>query len=238
MNTITMICWKRPDYLTKALFALGRNDLAGFDAVHIFAEPNGGAEMRALLDSFDEGDYVFPIPILVHHNGERLGVDKNGYQALSFAFDIENADLNMHIEEDVVVSRDAARMALNYSVMPPADDRLCLCFHNHNGKPPADATDTLLNALQAINEFNPYGWACTKGEWERWFKREWFTNRWSPDGIERYGWDWSINYHAANTKEVYTVMPMVSRATTIGEFGGANMTPEQWRAEFAGHVML
>jgi hypothetical protein len=112
---------------------------------------------------------------------------------------------------------------------------MCFCLHHHGGEVPNERN---IHYTRALYNFAPYGWAATKENWIRWFKPEWFTNRWSPDGKRCFGWDWSINYHSEKTHAVKVLVPVVSRANTIGEFGGVNTSPEQWRTDFAKHVML
>lgn len=229
MNTITMICYKRPGYMKQALDALAKNDFTGYDGVHIFAEPVGSLEMYNLLHG-----YSLPVPIHIHHNPVRLGTDLNGFTALCYVFDQLGADFNVHIEEDVVVSPDALKMALNYAALPNKHSVMCLCLHNHGGAKP-DGNN--VRDLAYADGFSPYGWAATRYNWKHWLKPHWFSNRWAAEG-GGYGWDWSVNYAVSKTHEACVMVPIVSRANTVGEFGGVNMSPEQWRKEFAGHVML
>lgn len=234
MRTITMICYDRPGYLRQAVAAIRANAPAslGFDSVHIFAEPKHSPEMRQLLASIECDDTG--VPFFVHRNSVKLGVDANGFQALSFVFDTLQSDFNVHIEEDVVISPDALAMCVRYQFNADDPTVLCYCLHNHAGEKPMTGNIELVKREYG---FSPYGWAATRFNWQTWLKPEWFTNRWSPDGKERYGWDWSLNFHSQYTRTAHVLVPVVSRATTIGEFGGVNMSPEQWRAEFAGHVI-
>lgn len=233
-KTISMICWKRPDYLKKALASIGKADHSGFDSLHIFAEPEGGAEMEYLLAN--TAAYIpEDLPVVVHRNPNRLRVDANGFVAVSHAFDVLGADLNVHVEEDVVISPDALRLSTWYGVNASSfqEPVMCFCLHHHGGEAP---TEKNVHFTKAVHGFSPYGWAATKDNWARWLKPEWFTNRWNDMG--KYGWDWSLDYHSKGTHTVKVLVPVVSRANTVGEFGGVNMTPEQWRADFSKHVML
>lgn len=233
MNTITMICWKRPEYLKRAIESILLNPrFVDFEKIYIRVEPDHPKEMAEFLG---EVALVLGDRVEITVNSFRLGTDKNGFLALRRAFEA-GSDLNVHIEEDVILSSDALDVVLEeFPKMKAYTDPGCLCFclHNHNSQ--AMSEDTI-RQIQCIHEFNPYGWACTKEQWQ-FLSAEWFTNRWSPDGVQKYGWDWSVNYHCANAKTHYTAMPLVSRATTIGELGGVNMSPEQWRAEFANQII-
>lgn len=240
MNTITMICWKRPDYLRQAIASVQANDKTGFDAIHIFAEPDCGKEMYQLLYSYHrQQPPAGHLPVHIHYNVTRLGTDRNGFTALSFVFDERHSDFNVHVEEDVILSSDALSLALRCQPMLEEKECMCMCLHNHHMQAPsAHQPEHLGTALacQRICEFNPYGWGCTAAQW-KFLQEEWFTNRWSPDGRSCYGWDWSLNYHCAKSREKHTLMPMISRATTIGELGGVHMSPEQWRREFADQAI-
>ena len=235
-NTITMICHNRPAYLTRALLSIGGADLTGYSALHIFAEPSDSPEMQNALAT-PHTHIPETLEVVVHNNPKRQGVDHNGYQAVSFAFEELGADLNVHIEEDIVISPDALRLSRWYGLNAAAfhEPVMCLCLHNHAGEP---INERNVHYMRTVYNFSPYGWAATKENWKQWFQPEWFTNRWSPDGKIRFGWDWSINYHSEKTHAVKVMVPAVSRANTIGEFGGVNMTPEQWRSTFADHKML
>jgi len=231
MKTITMICWKRSDYLERSFASIMTNDLIEeIDKIYIFAEPDRPAEMDSLLNTITLSHLGL---VEVHSNSKRLGVDKNGHQAIEHAFR-QGSELNIHVEEDVILSKDAISMVFGMNLKYSGTNCLCMCLHNHNALPISGVT---IGLTQQIHEFNPYGWACTERQWA-FMSDEWFTNRWSSDGVDKYGWDWSINYHCAKAKTHYTLMPMVSRATTIGELGGVNMTPEQWRADFAKQEIL
>lgn len=237
MRTVTMLCYNRPAYFERALAALSKNkELYLFDAIHVFAEPTENKEMQTLLSSLSAREHALcsqiPCSIIIHHNSTKHGTDRNGFLSQAYVFDELKTSVNLHIEDDVIVSPDAAFLALWYEQQPSCKERLCFCLHNHGGVAVSENKHNL-SFTGCVHEFNPYGWIATPENWNTWLKREWFTNRWSPDGKVRFGWDWSLNYHCAYTKEAHTLMPEVSRATTIGEFDGVHMSPELWRSEFS-----
>jgi hypothetical protein len=236
MRTISMICYNRPKYLARALAAIDACDTTGFDELHIFAEPVAAdTEMASLLRSLTT--VCGRIPVTVHMNEKKLGVRDNPYRALSFVFECLGSDLNVHVEDDVLISPDALQMAIWYQSLPHRVKCMCLCLFNPGGS--WDETK-LQDEKQCVScyGFSPWGWACTKENWQEWFSREWYTDRWAGPNGERVGWDWSINYHTAFTHTASTVMPAVSRAMTIGAEGGIHSTPEAWARDFGKHVIF
>ena len=229
MNTITMICWRRPKYLQMAIDSLEQNDLSEISRILIGAEPIDNPEMNALLNKL-EGSTLRGTPVCVTRNATLLGCDMNGYQTIHRAFKV-GSRFNIHVEEDVILSNDAVRYALNTQQVLKRPDCMAVCLHNHNTIPGACVHDS-----QYINEFNPYGWACSDEQWS-FLQEEWFTNRWFAEGGGR-GWDWSVNWHCAKAKVKTTLMPMVSRATTIGRLDGTYMTPEYWDSQFKQQCIL
>ena len=229
VNTITMICWKRPAYLREAIASLERNNLSGISRILIGAEPFDNPEMTALLDALEKRT-LWGTPVCVTRNPRLLGCDTNGFQTINRAFEA-GSTFNIHVEEDVILSHDAIQFALDNKPNMILPECMAMCLHNHNTLPGA-----LTHAVQSILEFNPYGWACTAEQWS-FLKREWFTNRWFFEGGGR-GWDWSVNWHCAKAKVKTTLMPMVSRATTIGRLNGTYMTPEYWDSQFKQQHIL
>lgn len=226
-----MICFNRPEYLKRSFGSIQSNDLSGFDSIHIFVEPTENQEMLNLLKTTKK---ISNVPVIVHYNKDRLFIDKNGFQALSYVFDNLGSSFNIHVEEDVILSPNATKLCLWYenSKFDP-EKTMCLCMHNHQEIENANESKCFRHDV-----FNAYGWAATKDNWNRWLKPEWFTNNYSPDKKTiRYGWDWSLIYHTQVAKTVTVIIPEISRSTTIGELGGINMSCDFWRAEFKNHKL-
>jgi hypothetical protein len=188
MNTITMTCWRRPEYLKRALQSIERNQpRRKIEMILIGAEPSDismGCQ-SILMDLRSNG--LDGVPVVVVQNMEQYGCDKNTERVIRSAF-ASGSDLNIHVEDDIILAPSAIDLVLRASAHLEAVPALrgsgcmAMCLHNHN-----PSCMMPRNSLQQIHEFNPYGWACSRTQWEHFISKEMFTNRWSPDGKLRYG---------------------------------------------------
>ena len=91
MKTITMICWKRPEYLEKALMSILDNTaVSEFDCIYIFAEPHRPEKMEALIETLrNTPKDKININVVVHCNAAQKGTDQNGHDAVAYAFNHE-----------------------------------------------------------------------------------------------------------------------------------------------------
>jgi len=223
LRTITITGWKRPHYLRKSLETLAQNDLKSPDSrklkdwkLYCFLEP-GCAETVKVCEEFD-----WPHKEIIV-NRKRMGVRENPFAALCRVFN-DDSKMNIYLEEDVVLSKDAIRMANWYWDITRADQERWLSLNYfHNGSNPADPV-----GLLESKAFNALGVVMTRPSWERWFKPSWHDDSKSKQawGKHYIGWDWAITSMMAIEKPLMTLTPAFSRSNHIGREGGVHATPK------------
>lgn len=231
LRTITITAWKRPHYLRKALECLHQCDLTAPDGQDVtdwklfcFLEP-GCPETVKVCEEFQ----WYNKEIVV--NRRRMGVRENPYCALNRVFE-EGSKMNIYLEEDVVISRDAVRMANWYWDITRADQERWLSLNYfHSGSNRADPV-----GLIESKAFNALGMVMTRPAWLRWFQPNWHNDSRSQAvwGKKYVGWDWAMTSMMAVEKPLMTLTPVFSRSNHIGRDGGVHASPKFHDETFVG----
>jgi hypothetical protein len=172
---------------------------------------------------------------------DHRGCDANTLRAIQQAF-AYGSDFNLHIEDDTVLSPDALDLCDWFYRLPERDDYVLLNLLAHS-KPcrhcdgnfrivPDDLCPYCrpLDVLES-SRFNSWGWAITRGMWEKWLLPEWNAkNRTHP-----MGWDWSVGL-TIQRHGLKTLHPALSRVKNIGRENGTYETPEHWDSWAKGLV--
>lgn len=193
---ITMTAYKRPEYLRQALDSLRLCDGKEQFDLHIGLEP-GVREVADICDSVDWMNRT------VHRNVERLGVRKNPFELLSGVFNAGYSGV-LYLEDDIVVARDAVRLALWYfdNARP---EEICLNLYNHRSSranPGQIVQSDTFSSLGLV--ICPFQWTLVGAAW-------WADQR---------GWDFGFNSEMQAGKKV--VCPSASRSHHIGRDGGTH----------------
>jgi hypothetical protein len=144
------------------------------------------------------------------------GCDANTLAAISINFS-RGSDFNLHIEDDTVLSPDALDLCDWFYRLPERDDYVLLNLFAHS-----KTLDRPLDVLESAR-FNSWGWAITRGMWEKWILPEWNAKK----QTHPMGWDWSVGL-TIQRHGLKTLHPALSRVKNIGRENGTYETPEHW----------
>jgi hypothetical protein len=215
MKTISVIAYNRPAYLRRVLEALEK--CRGVENYKVFVSVDDAAhQLETLLAAHGS------MPAMFGHERyhvwaprcERLGVDWHPKQVYDCIFDLEGSDFNVMLEDDTVPSPDALELADWFC--EHGREYAYLSLHNGSTKP-EDPT-----ALEENMRFCPWGWACTREMWQKWF-----APNWNCKVNEPAGWDWSMGV-IIQRNGLKCLNPRMSRTLNIGREGGVYETPDHF----------
>jgi hypothetical protein len=205
MKTITLTVSGRPQYLKPMLVSLKQNDLSGYEYLRINIEP-GNPEVVDICNAIDF------IPTSIYLNPSNFGVRRNPYEALKYVFQ-DGSDFNVYLEDDILLSHDAFRLA-DFHRRRFINDRSVIACSFHNYK-----SQKIEDQVEFLEEFVAIGFSLTKENWEKYFKPYWFDDAIAEEQkIGGIGWDWSIRA-VIKKFDLRVLTPVYSRSTHIGEYG-------------------
>jgi hypothetical protein len=206
--------------MLKSLLA---NDLAGW-RILIAVEPSSLAEEFTVVANRLLHDHDFSITT----NKTKRGIKDNPFQLIEHAF-ADGASCVLYVEEDLLLSPDATRLALWF------EENYCsqwLCLNLLAGGcasagllSNADYPDLLFEGYT----FNSIGFAIRRTEWEKYMRGAWTREPariFKFDGALTGGWDWSIFTMLMSNPLIRTLQPVLARATHNGRLQGEYCTPE------------
>jgi hypothetical protein len=213
------------------LRTLVANDLEGW-RILIAVDPSPAAEeaLQVVAKTLIGRDYEATV------NADRLGISQNPLRLIERAFD-RGSRLNLHLEEDLLLSPDATALSSWYQENH-RPEWLCLSLiaggcASAGFLSNSDFPDLLFDG----HTFNSLGFAVRHEEWQRYMRPAW-TNE--PRRIVQYdgaltgGWDWSIYAMLMRHPNLRTLQPVLARSTHNGRLGGEHCTPQFHDAAFAG----
>jgi hypothetical protein len=156
--------------------------------------------------------------LLISVNKQKLGVLKNPWNALDFAFTY-GADFVILAEDDVAVSQDILEY-FTWASEQYAYNKEVLCVNAFS-----QINDGSENEVTKDHRFSPLVWGVWKDRWNNLLKDTWDKDysTGKPDGSEA-GWDWNIN-RIIERENMAVIKPLHSRSDHLGEYGGTHMTP-------------
>jgi hypothetical protein len=165
------------------------------------------------------------IDTLVHAHPHKKGIRDNPYFLLNDVFNRMGSIFNVYMEEDVVLSPDAFRMADWYYEQTRANQErwLSLNFFHPGTKP-----DDPVGIMESKN-FSALGMCITKPAWDRWFRPNWYDDAKAArvhGEKDHQGWDWSMTATLATEAPLMTLTPLFSRSNHIGRDDGVHATPQ------------
>jgi hypothetical protein len=174
---------------------------------------------------------------------DNYGCDRNTLFSISRAF-LHGSEFNLHIEDDTVLSPDALDLCDWFWRLPERDDYVLLNLFayskslkcavckgvgapwNNSASVPCTVCGGLgnrgLDVLESAR-FNSWGWAITRGMWEKYLLPEWNAKK----QTNPMGWDWSVGL-TIQRHGLKTLHPALSRVKNIGRENGTYETPEHW----------
>lgn len=210
-KAICLTAFKRPDYLRQVLDSLkSNNDISDF-TLFIGIEPVSPEVIR-LCRSIDF------IPTEITINSRILGVKDNPFQTIKRAFDA-GFDLVWQMEDDVIISPDAANLVNTYANLDRKEEFLCLNLYN-----PDSYDDD--NRIYPSKGFNALSLAITKDQWKKFFEPNYH--------IDHRGWDWSMT-GLLERSSLNNLTPALSRSHHIGRDGGTHYRPAQHDKLYVGN---
>lgn len=237
MRTITIAAHKRYGYLLACLTAVRNNLLKEkfFDTLVISVDHSGDTRVVDLAKTFchsvAERGLINPELQVSRVN---LGIAENTGRALQAAFEENNSDFNLHLEDDAVVTEDALHLIKQFyeEDCHPFSEYALLSLCNHRdygrGQQSAVPNDPSLLA-EASYISSPFAWVTTRWQWPA------IRSSWNSKVIPPTGWDFSLSYNMRLLQQK-AIHPVVSRCQNIGKYGGANETPETFEATQMGIV--
>ncbi|MDR3466127.1 MAG: hypothetical protein P4M07_09300 [Xanthobacteraceae bacterium] len=217
MFTITVTGKDRPGLFRDMLVSLRGNDLTGWRVV-IAIDGDRGQEFAEIARAELQG-----VDFELSGNGTVLGIRLNPFRLLSRVFDAGSL-LNLYLEEDLLVSPDATRLALWYH----RNHRLgWACLNLVSG--PCGSAGLLSNSdypdvLFEARTFNSLGFVVRRAEWHALFRPVWMGSDQPPASPAvagwrtHWGWDWSV-YGAIADGDMVSLQPALARATHTGAAG-------------------
>ena len=209
-KTVTVIGWRRPAYLRRVLDALTK--CRGIEAWDVLISIDGphSREQEVCMGAAQVFSLVNPCTVLFHH--DNLGVDEHPRLVYETVF--RKSDFNVMLEDDTVPSPDALELADWFC--EHGREYAYLSLHNGSTKP-EDPT-----AMEENMRFCPWGWACTREMWQKWF-----APNWNCKVNEPRGWDWSMGV-IIQRNGLKCLNPRMSRTLNIGREGGVYETPDHF----------
>jgi hypothetical protein len=234
LRTITITAFRRPHLLQAMLRTLIANDLTGW-RILIAIDPSPAADeaMQVVAKTLSGRDYEATV------NVDGLGISQNPLRLIERAFAC-GSSLNLHLEEDLLLSPDATALSSWYQENH-RPEWLCLGLIAGGCASAGFLSNSdFPDLLFAGHTFNSLGFAVRSEEWQLFMRPAW-TNEPGRmvkfDGALTGGWDWSIYAMLMGHPHLRTLQPVLARSTHNGRLGGQHCTPQFHDAAFAGLPM-
>ena len=205
---ITVSAYDRPHYLSESLSALSRCLGIGCCRVVVVCDKSDKTEECVSVAN----KFGFETLIL----GSRMGCNAAIYASLRFGFDFGSSGFHLHVEDDVVLTRDSLQW-FTWARDRYRDDRSIFSVSGYQRKPCG-----AINQCSRRRWFCPWGWGTWSDRWEE-IKSSWGSG---PDT----SWDVHVSDKVRGTR--FEVYPAVSRVQNVGKEGGTHIDSPQWHKLF------
>jgi hypothetical protein len=210
---LVFTAYNRPYYLNPTVDTW--NEARGIDRWNttVFIDPS------ELTDQTIDAARRLNTDLLISVNKQKLGVLKNPWNALDFAFTY-GADFVILAEDDVAVSQDILEY-FTWASEKYVNHQEVLCVNAFS-----QLNNGSENEVTKDRTFSPLVWGIWKNRWNNLLKDTWDKDysTGKPDGSEA-GWDWNIN-RIIKREDMLVIKPLHSRSDHLGEHGGTHMTPD------------
>jgi hypothetical protein len=173
------------------------------------------------------------MPKTILYNAEKLGVRGNPFQVLQHAF-AAGSEINIHLEDDLLVSPDICELALWYYELVPETQlhdirifflNLFVCSTGREAK----------DALTVSSFFSPWGMMMNRYQWTQLMAPQWWNDE--HNYPQQYDWTLSLSHLMNQHRDLLVLAPLLSRTTNIGRDGGVHSFPERHDMLLDGLVM-
>jgi hypothetical protein len=223
-RTITICAYRRADYLSQVLAALevALAKCREYEPYHIAVCIDGDSPARTAVREVAESFCARQHSASVIEWPTRWGAIENLRLGLQYAFMELQSDFNLQLEDDVVLSPDALRLAVWFSLREWVRC-VCMTLHSHSfgGEDPTLITKRKL--------FGTWGIACFRWQW-----RDWIGPNWNYKQALPCGWDYALS-RTVWRNDLYTVTPVLGRVRNIGKYDGNCSVPEIFDEQWKGH---
>lgn len=249
-KVISLAAWRRPDYLKQVVNTL--LECPEIDDYYVYISIDGGypdrqEEMAKFLEDCGiKGNFV--------RQKNRLGCALNTYKALEMAFDTEDVEQVIHLEDDTIVAKDFLKYheaALDYYRGNP---NIFAIGSWHDNTKMHDPRETFF-----LDKFECLGWSTWRHIWDE-VKDGWFGIHWTRDWVMEKNknpktphpkgedflkiivkhptgsWAWPMNMYWR--KDRVMVIPRQPRVFHIGREEGMFQTREVWDKRFKDKVWM
>lgn len=219
---ITVSLFNRPDYSRQVLDHLAKCiNVEHFQILVNIDKSPYQEELAELVAEFSTD-----LDIYSHMCPKNLGCNKAIYECLDWGF--EDADFNVHIEDDILLAQDALQY-FEYCANTYVNRQAIFTVDGYNNQP-YDLSSNKQYELNATKSFKPWGFGIWKDRWES-IKDRWQFGYGSiyEQGkrvLDSGGWD--VNMKKNLKGDRYRIYPRLARTKNIGAKGGVHTPSEEW----------
>lgn len=238
MKTISVVASNRPTYtaeclsgVTLALMQQSEAGKASFDKLLISLDPDSSGKVDGGVEKLCEK--VCSIitqeglaECEIYANNKQLGCGRNHYAAMDRAFELNESDYNLLLEDDARLTDDAVHLANWFYEChnSPLSDYALLSMCNHRGfgrgSNPGGIPDDPSFVVESPYLTAPFAWAANKSQWP-FLRAVWLAKLSAPNG-----WDFSISYWMRLARK-RALHPVLSRCRNVGRVG-MHETPDSF----------
>jgi hypothetical protein len=209
----------RSELLERSLKSWLNTELPLVSAVHFFIEPH--EDKRATVAVIQAFEMLCPVPVILHHNRERLGVLRNPWHLFENMFKVQLAPFVILAEDDFLVSPDI----LNFFEATRRQEALAVCAKNVGASSDTDPSKFVLE-----DTFTGNIWGTSRRMWDAHLRDTWDFDYTSGNADETSsGWDWNISLRVRPKSGLKCLLPTASRSYHIG-ITGVHCTGEEYPA--------
>lgn len=222
MKTISLPVYRRPDRVRRLLETLRANKPEGY-TLFVSAEPG----FPEVLDAVRSVDFM---PVKLSVNRERLGLNGNIKNALVMAMDA-GSEFNVALEDDIVLSPDAIRLAGWFASYRDRDSYGCLGFFG------MDSTKDHPLEVCITPDFRSWGWCFPRASWDSFI----FPGLHCEPAVDpqvKFSnlWDFKMQYYFVQYG-IKTLHPILSRSNHEGYEDGTNTLDQRLIQRFKNPVL-
>ena len=217
MKSITVLGYRRPEYLGRCLSALSK--CRGIANYRVLVSIDGGSPKRQECREVAQG-----YPWTVRERTTNYGINEHNRVTYDDVFSDTSVDFNVAVEDDGILSPDALELADWFYTLESRDEYICASL---------GVIRKTVDDPSAVSEFiglgTSWGFCFTRIAWEK-MRTIWNCKRHVPTG-----WDWSLTY-AMYINHWKALFPHLSRIANIGRLDGVNAYPKWFDENMAGTV--
>ena len=238
MRTVTLVAHDRPSHTAKAICALTdailKSDEQIFDTLILSIDP-GCQEVTDVCDKAAEMlSNAGVINCALYVNKEKFGVSGNTLVALSRAFEEHGSDFNLSIEDDAILTPDAALLAQWFDDKYGGEESTYTLFSmcNHRafgrGENPGNIANDPAYLVESLLITSPFAWCLPACHWP------FVQDSWDRKTLPPNGWDFSLSFSMRLAKR-RALHPILSRCQNIGKTG-VHSNPEDFKRTEEGII--